>query len=1121
MNVNEDNLNPAIEHGMAGNPWKGLDSYQDGERLYGRDDEIEVLMSRIEYNVQTVVYGRSGIGKSSIINAGIFPRARRAGMMPLSVRLIHTTDLNHPSEPYIQQLRTAIENALARIGGTVEEVVKRREGHSESLWEYLHRFRFYCEEDGQKRQVIPMIVFDQFEEIFTLERDRARVSGFFSELADLLNGVMPDYLNDGGQAEGTAGGATAASSSNIFRNIRVKSMPAGPKYIEDNEFRMVITLREDYLSHLERSTTHIPSLKLNRYCLQPINEEQAATIIMQPCPGLVTPEVAHLIIEKVTGEKDFLLDGKPEISVDSAILSLYLSRLYGKMVTEGEQKITADLVSRFGDNIIGDFYQESVSSMRPEAVEWIEDNLLNNDGRRENVSVYNARHIGRLTDDELRYLCDERRLLRRFTYGGDQRIEYIHDILCPVIKERRDVRHLMKQQEEERRQLLEEEERKRRRLMAKNRRRLIAAVSVASVIVVGWLSWYLLTQAEYTERYAQFTTHNGWPIGVGEELSSKECRQMPLHYELSRKGWSSWKNPFTRVRVLNAKGKPTVNQLVSSPLVAIYEAGRADGKASQFAALQAQTARWEFLPDNDGVLTRQTAYGQDGRELYAIQYFRSDEQSGAAGQDGIDPGQGGPKATQLWANYIDRDGKSMRVRDNGADRMRISVENGYFTGYAFFSESGTPQSNGNGYFGYQYALDEKGRMTAQTPLDEFGDTLQGKTVTYTAFDEYGRWTEGSRGTARYTADQIIINRTGGSDTLRFDSQGMIAYKSYLPEGAGSRTTEEYAQGTMLNRKQYRQGRLCKMQLTRMDKQQRLAEVITYDADSAVPYRAQRYQYPDRQTTVVSYFGGTSQNAVNQPVTCPDHNGDYHRLVTVNDTARRTTVKTYYDVKGEPCYSRNYYRDESYFDPQGHLTKRLVYNREGICRSYLLEYDAQGHLTAQSVCGVDGKPIRCPQWDASRLCYYRMKFVRNFNGTYVAVKGINEFGEESLVTFDKYVYRMQVVPSVEMSEMQDDYRIIGTQFSKEYIAPVDGKSSVEYLHITDLKGSYYAAGVRDGDLLLGEQPGTVKVARPNPGKKRFDVMTFKVAGGAKGCEHYTIYYNKVEMDRYNQSIRSAQ
>ena len=122
------------------------------------------------------------------------------------------------------------------------------------------------------------------------------------------------------------------------------------EYIEEDMFRVVFTLREDYLSYLERYTTRIPSMKMNRYCLLPITEEQAVTIIMEPCPGLVSREVARTIIEKITGETDFSLDGHPEIFVDSAILSLYLSRLYD-MIPEGQQQITADLVNRFGDNI--------------------------------------------------------------------------------------------------------------------------------------------------------------------------------------------------------------------------------------------------------------------------------------------------------------------------------------------------------------------------------------------------------------------------------------------------------------------------------------------------------------------------------------------------------------------------------------------------------------------------------------------------------------------------------------------------------------------------------------------------------------------------------------------------
>ena len=69
------------------NPWKGLKAYSEGEILYGRNDDIQALSQYIINNTQTVLYGKSGIGKSSILNAGVFPVARQHGLYPVPVRL--------------------------------------------------------------------------------------------------------------------------------------------------------------------------------------------------------------------------------------------------------------------------------------------------------------------------------------------------------------------------------------------------------------------------------------------------------------------------------------------------------------------------------------------------------------------------------------------------------------------------------------------------------------------------------------------------------------------------------------------------------------------------------------------------------------------------------------------------------------------------------------------------------------------------------------------------------------------------------------------------------------------------------------------------------------------------
>lgn len=69
-------------NGNSKNPWLGLKSYSEGKRLYGRDSDIDDLSQKIIYNTQTVIYGKSGIGKSSLLKAGIFPILRRNGFSP-------------------------------------------------------------------------------------------------------------------------------------------------------------------------------------------------------------------------------------------------------------------------------------------------------------------------------------------------------------------------------------------------------------------------------------------------------------------------------------------------------------------------------------------------------------------------------------------------------------------------------------------------------------------------------------------------------------------------------------------------------------------------------------------------------------------------------------------------------------------------------------------------------------------------------------------------------------------------------------------------------------------------------------------------------------------------------
>lgn len=394
------------------NPWIGLDSYKEGQTLYGRSREIQDLSMAVFYNRHTVVYGRSGIGKSSLLHAGIFPEARRRGCLPISIRFDHSAKIG-----YREQLICSIVDAVIANGGEVKDLTGK-DTKPYSLWEFFHCYQLKRGEET----ITPLIVIDQFEEIFTLGRNHMQVKDFFEELADLLNDIKPAYLQT------TSEQVAQNSSGSLFDNLNIQI--SDERHEQEMSFHLVFVLREDYLSYLERYSLRIPPLKQNRFGLLPITYWQAMEIITKPREGLVTNEVADSIIRHIVTENDIT----DETPVDSAILSLFLNRLYEKK--NDASAITRQLVNDYGNALLEDFYAEIVNPLDRRTIYYLEDTLINSDGHRENVSLeslYRNNHIKRSVIE----ILEHNHLLRIFSYGDVQRVEFAHDVLCPIIMRRR------------------------------------------------------------------------------------------------------------------------------------------------------------------------------------------------------------------------------------------------------------------------------------------------------------------------------------------------------------------------------------------------------------------------------------------------------------------------------------------------------------------------------------------------------------------------------------------------------------------------------------------------------------------------------------------------------------
>ena len=143
------------------NPWAGLASYEDpaiAERILkfcGRDDDSYDMAKLIMGNVFVTLYGKSGIGKTSLLNAGVFPELRQGQYTPISLRLGMRDKI--VVESYQNIITQAIIHTFSHIE-TLDVIEEQKDTQAaDFLWNFFVRHRFF---DNDGKQTIPVIVLD-------------------------------------------------------------------------------------------------------------------------------------------------------------------------------------------------------------------------------------------------------------------------------------------------------------------------------------------------------------------------------------------------------------------------------------------------------------------------------------------------------------------------------------------------------------------------------------------------------------------------------------------------------------------------------------------------------------------------------------------------------------------------------------------------------------------------------------------------------------------------------------------------------------------------------------------------------------------------------------------------
>ncbi len=450
------------------NPWLGLFSYSEESRAYfhGRDDETAELCRRVQRKALTVLFGQSGLGKTSLLRAGIVPRLRAEGYCPVYVRIDYAPESPAPSE----QIKQAIFKATAAAGFWTQAGAAIE---GESLWEFLHH-RGDLLRDADGHTLMPLLIFDQFEEIFTLgqadDGGRLRAKQFLEDLADLVENRPPKALE-----------ARIEFDDDAAQNFDFARA----------DYRVLIALREDYLAHLESVKGIMPSITQNRMRLARMTGAQALSAVVQPGGRLVSQEVAESIVRFVAGGSEL---GNAEI--EPSLLSLVCRELNTVRQTQGRSEISADLLAGSRDTILSEFYERALADQPAGVRRVIEDDLLTESGYRESLAeerVVKALAAVGAAPDALATLVN-RRLLRIEERLDMRRVELTHDVLCSVVLSSRNLRHEREVRDEAQRQLAVQQEREAATHRALLRARMVAGVCAVLMIVAvasavfGWIA---------------------------------------------------------------------------------------------------------------------------------------------------------------------------------------------------------------------------------------------------------------------------------------------------------------------------------------------------------------------------------------------------------------------------------------------------------------------------------------------------------------------------------------------------------------------------------------------------------------------------------------------------------
>ncbi len=452
------------------------------EVFYGRDQDTADLYRLIRREPLVVLYGKSGLGKSSLLNAGIVPHCLSEGVFqPVVVKFGAWTEGK-------TETPLDITKAYLNAGTTPHPLLQQLLPEEDSLWRCAKNRQL----NGGAR---PLLLFDQFEELFSYPE--AAVRAFRQELAELLHTDLPlryRRLLDSDIV------AISASEEELLETPL--------------EARIVFAIRSDRMHLLHQLAEHLPNILRNLYELRALRPADAQAAIVEPAkqPGVFRTPVFTWSPSALSALLAYLQDPDDENRVEGILLQLLCQYFEEKLVEQ--QGLTQIEGRHLGDfeKIVENYYHDKLASLADDTSQYAARKLIEEGLVMEGENIRLSLHEAQITKqygvdaDLLERLVNSRLLRAEPFLRGGYTYELAHDrLVAPVLKAKQERLTLEALAAAERAKLakeqeLAEERRKRRRATALA---IAGLVLTAVALVATFFAFSQATKAKQAQTQAE------------------------------------------------------------------------------------------------------------------------------------------------------------------------------------------------------------------------------------------------------------------------------------------------------------------------------------------------------------------------------------------------------------------------------------------------------------------------------------------------------------------------------------------------------------------------------------------------------------------------------------------